>query len=94
MRVNDRITVIKTEAKTSLGGTATYYFPAERVYAKQDKPEYETISGQKIDKGVYQFVVESSDRFRSVGIKAEKDGYGYYIEYPKFGDDDLLQAFA
>lgn len=90
--VNGRIILIKTETKTSLGGKATYYFPAERVYAKQDKPEYETVSGQKIDKGIYQFVVQSNDGSRSVEIKAEKDDDGYYIEYPKFGDDDLLRA--
>lgn len=34
-RVGDRIIGIKTETTTPLGGTAIFYFTAERVYTKQ-----------------------------------------------------------
>lgn len=91
-RVNGKIVLIKTETKTSLGGTATYYFPAKSVYAKQDKTEFEISGNNKIPKGLYQFVVQSSDGSRSVEIRAGNNGDEYFIEYPKFGDDDLLRA--
>ncbi|MDE1770887.1 MAG: hypothetical protein KGI28_10120, partial [Thaumarchaeota archaeon] len=68
-RINGRIVSIKTETKTSLGGTATYHFPAERVYAKQDQPEFEISGSRKIPMGIYQFVVQSKDGSRSVEIK-------------------------
>jgi hypothetical protein len=90
-RSNGRIVGIKTEETDSLGSKFTTYWPAKSVYAVQDTMEYETIGREKFAKGFYDFSVRSRDGFRSVGIRAEKDGYECYIELPKMGDEDLLQ---
>lgn len=80
-----------TEETNSLGSKFTTYWPAESVYEVQDKTEYETIGGETFAKGVYDFSVRSKDGSKSVSIRAEMDGDGYYIEFPKLGDEDLLQ---
>ncbi len=90
-RKDGKIIGILTEETNSLGNKFTTYWPAKSVYEVQDKMEYETIGSEKFAKGPHDFLVRSKDGSRSVGIHAEMDGDGYYIEFPNIGDKDLLR---